>query len=64
MVDSITDGIHTACSLARVQALLPDASLVGRALAVDETLWMTVGRAAEVALLAAANNPGSFKLAD
>ena len=64
MVDSVADGVHSACSLARIQARLPDASLVGRALAIDETLWMAIGRAAEVALLAAANNPGSFKFAD
>ena len=64
MVDSVADGVHSASSLAGVQTLLPDASLIGRALAVDETLGMAVWRPAEVALLTAANDPGSFKLAD
>jgi len=64
VVNCIADGIHSTSSLARIQTLLPDASLVRRALAVDEALGVAVGGSSEVPLLAAADYPGSLKLAD
>jgi hypothetical protein len=64
VVDGIADGVNSTGSLARIQARLPDASLVWWAFSIDETLWMAVWRPAKVSLLAAADNPGSFKLAD
>jgi hypothetical protein len=63
VVDSAADGIDATRALARIKTLLANASLVWGALAIDEALRVAVGGPAEVALLAAADDPGAFQLA-
>lgn len=61
MIDGITDSIDSTSTLARIQTLLPDASLVGRTLTIDKTLWMTVRRLSKVTLLTAADHSRAFQ---